>query len=40
MNIYERLRLSKHKNDNQMEKEMTITELVKNINQVIGKHIN
>lgn len=41
MNIYERLRRSRHKNNNQMDKEMTITELVEEINQVItGKKIN
>ena len=41
MNIYEKLRRSQHKNNNEMEKEMTITELVKKINKEIdGKKLD
>ena len=41
MNIYERLRRSQHKNNNQMEKEMTVAELVNKINQtIVGKKID
>lgn len=41
MNIYEDLRRRKHKNNNQMEKEMTIVELVKELNAVInGKKLD
>ena len=41
MNIYEKLRRSQHKNNNQMEKEMTVAELVRNLNQkIVGKKID
>lgn len=35
MNIYEKLRRSKHMNNNEMEKEMTIAELVRRLNKEI-----
>lgn len=41
MNIYEKLRRSHHKNNNEMEKEMTITELVDKLNEKIdGKNLD
>lgn len=41
MTIYEKLRRSQHKNNNQMEKEMTVAELVRKLNQhIIGKKID
>ena len=41
MNIYEKLRRSQHKNNNPMEKEMTIEELVIKLNENIdGKKLN
>ncbi len=41
MNIYEKLRRSHHKNNNEMEKEMTITELVDKLNEKIdGKKLD
>ncbi|MDO4943520.1 MAG: helix-turn-helix domain-containing protein [Lachnospiraceae bacterium] len=41
MNIYEKLRRSQHKNNNEMEKEMTVAELVKKLNQKIdGKKLD
>lgn len=35
MTIYEKLRHSKHKNNNEMEKEMTVAELVRRLNKEI-----
>lgn len=41
MNIYEQLRRSQHKNDNPMEKEMTVAELVKKLNTKLdGKKLD
>ncbi len=41
MNIYEKLRRSQHKNNNEMEKEMTVAELVKKLNKEIeGKKLD
>ena len=41
MNIYEKFRRSHHKNNNEMEKEMTITELVDKLNEKIdGKKLD
>ena len=40
MNIYEKLRRSQHKNNNEMEKEMTITELVEKLNQYLKKRLD
>ncbi len=41
MNIYEKLRRSQRKNNNEMEKEMTIAELVKKLNKEIdGKKLD
>lgn len=41
MNIYEKLRRSQHKNNNPMEKEMTVAELVKKLNAKLdGKKLD
>ena len=41
MNIYEKLRRSQHKNNNTMEKEMTVAELVKKLNAKLdGKKLD
>lgn len=41
MNIYEKLRRSQHKNNNPMEKEMTVADLVRKLNQeIVGKKID
>lgn len=41
MNIYEKLRHSQHKNNNPMEKEMTVADLVRKLNkEIVGKKID